>query len=301
MTTSWHSYPKIYNLGHAALKSLFNSDVLVEEKIDGSQFSFGKFDGVLKCRSKGQQLIVDAPEKMFEKAVATALKLLPNLHEGYTYRAEYLQKPKHNSLTYGRVPKDNLIIFDISPGEEVYLSYGEKKKESERLGLEVVPLIYEGLVSDAQRLLELMDRESSLGDVKIEGFVVKNYLQFGTDKKVLMGKHVSEAFKEIHTKEWANTNPSSSDVLFRLSDSLKTEARWEKAVQHLREKGQITDTPKDIGNLLKEIHEDIKAECEAEIKEQLYRWALPHVVRKSTQGFPEWYKQQLLSKHFEAN
>ncbi len=38
---SWHSYPKIYGLGHKAITELLSDNVMVEEKIDGSQFSFG--------------------------------------------------------------------------------------------------------------------------------------------------------------------------------------------------------------------------------------------------------------------
>lgn len=59
--TSWHSYPKVYALGHRALAELLLDEVLVEEKIDGSQFSFGRFGGDLKARSKGCQLNVDYP------------------------------------------------------------------------------------------------------------------------------------------------------------------------------------------------------------------------------------------------
>jgi len=55
---SWHSYPKVWNLGHPNIAMLFEEDVTVEEKIDGSQFSFGIFHGELKCRSRGQQLMV---------------------------------------------------------------------------------------------------------------------------------------------------------------------------------------------------------------------------------------------------
>ena len=66
---SWHSYPSIYNIGHRYVVDLLNEPVLIEEKIDGSQFSFGVFDGELKCRSKGAQLNLVAPEKMFIKAI----------------------------------------------------------------------------------------------------------------------------------------------------------------------------------------------------------------------------------------
>lgn len=42
---SFHSYPAVFNLGHKAIESLLTSGpVIVEEKIDGSQFSFGVDD-----------------------------------------------------------------------------------------------------------------------------------------------------------------------------------------------------------------------------------------------------------------
>ncbi len=43
-------------------------------------------------------------------------------------------------------------------------------------------------------LYALLEKESILGG-KVEGIVVKNYARFGKDKKVLMGKYVSEQGK----------------------------------------------------------------------------------------------------------
>ena len=60
----------------------------MEEKVDGSQFSFGRFDGELRVRSKGKEMVVDAPEKMFQRAVDQA-KFLP-LTDGWTYRGRGL-------------------------------------------------------------------------------------------------------------------------------------------------------------------------------------------------------------------
>ncbi len=296
--TSWHSYPKVWNLGHAALKDLLEGPVVVEEKIDGSQFSFGIFGEELKCRSKGQQLIIDAPEKMFIKAIETVKNIAPKLKEGWTYRAEYLSKPKHNSLAYDRHPNQHLIIFDISPGEEHYLSYDEKVTEATRLELEVVPAMYQGELKDLNTLIQLLDTVSILGGQNIEGVVVKNYAQFGPDKKALMGKHVSEAFKEVHGKEWKKANPGKGDVLIILGDRYRSEARWNKAVQHIKEAGQLTNSPKDIGSLIKEAQRDITEECVDEIKEALYKWAMPKIIRIAIRGLPEWYKKKLMESQF---
>lgn len=296
--TSWHSYPKIYNIGHAALIGFFEGVVTIEEKIDGSQFSFGKFNGELKCRSKGKELVLDAPEKMFTKAVDMVKNLEPLLIDGYTYRGEYLQSPKHNALAYDRYPNQHVIIFDINSGEEQYLSYKDKKAEAARLGLETVPLIFEGVINSAEQVLSLVDRVSILGGQKIEGLVIKNPSKFGTDKKVLMAKHVTEAFKEVHKNNWKKEHPKGKDTLMLISEQYRSKARWNKAIQHLKESGILTGTPQDIANLIKEVQKDIQNECAVEIKEQLFAWAQPHIMRTAIKGLPEWYKDILVSNQF---
>lgn len=299
---SWHSYPSTFAIGHRALAELLLDPVIVEEKIDGSQFSFGLFDHedgerVLHCRSKGAQLNVVAPEKMFTEAVEVAQSL--PLRVGWTYRAEYLKKPKHNSLAYDRIPTRHLIVFDINSGHEEYLSYQDKADECARLGLEIVPLLFEGMIETAEQFRSMLDRVSILGGQKIEGVVVKNYRRFGPDKKVLIGKFVSEAFKEVHAAEWKASNPTRTDIVEALIESLRTPARWNKAVQHLRERGRIEDSPRDIGLLIKETQADIEKECMELIAEKLAAWALPQIRRGVVRGLPEWYKDQLVARQFE--
>lgn len=296
--TSYHSYPKIYALGHRAIRELFNEDVLVEEKIDGSQFSACILNGELRCRSKGAQINVEFPEKMFAEAVETFKRLQPLMIPGWTYRGEYLKKPKHNALSYDRTPAGHVILFDVNPAEESYLSYEDKFAEGSRLGLEVVPRLFQGKISDPSSLLKLLETTSVLGGQKIEGVVVKNYQRFGEDKKVLMGKYVSEAFKEVHSKEWKDANPSTGDVIQRLILGLKTPARWNKAVQHLKERGELTESPKDIGPLMKEVSIDVKSECADEIKEALYAYAIKHIQRGVVAGLAEWYKEELMKQQF---
>lgn len=295
--SSWHSYPSIFALGHRAVADLFDGPVLVEEKIDGSQFSFGRFDGELRCRSKGAVLNLIAPEAMFREAIETATAL--DLRDGWTYRAEYLKKPKHNTLAYDRIPIRHLMIFDVNAGDEVYLSYDEKATEAARIGLEVVPRIIEGVIEDVTTFRALLDATSILGGQKIEGVVVKNYARFGPDKKALMGKFVSERFKETHAAEWRKENPKSGDVVQNLIRVYATPARYQKAMQHLAEAGRLEGSPRDIGLLLKETAEDIERECAEEISRALYQWAWPQIRRGAVAGVPQWYKDRLVERQFE--
>jgi len=294
-----NSYPTVFAIGHKAIEGLFSGNVIVEEKVDGSQFSFGVIDGQLECRSKGKQLILDAPEKMFIKAVTTVRELEPLLHPDWIYRGEYLNSPKHNTLAYDRVPVKNIIGFDIVTGPETYLTPEEKRAEFERIGLEVVPLLYSGVVSGMEMFNDLLTRVSVLGGTKIEGVVVKNYELFTVEKKVALGKYVSEAFKEVHEGDWKQRNPTSADVIEELSRKYKTPARWIKAVQHLKETGKLEGSPRDIGSLMIEVPEDIKKECEEEIKQALFDHFWPKMRRIAISGLPEWYKQELARSAFE--
>lgn len=297
---SWTSYPKLFALGHRSIHGIFEDEVIIEEKIDGSQFSFGVIDGELRCRSKGAQLNIVAPEKMFVAAVETAQRLAEKLTPNWTYRGEYLQRPKHNTLVYDRIPSQHVIGFDVSIGHEKYLSYDEKVAEFARLGLETVPCVYRGKIETPEKVRELLQTKSILGAQMVEGVVVKNYHRLNPFGQLMIGKFVSEEFKEVHSGDWSERNPTSGDIIEVLIGQYRTPARWAKAVQHLREKGQITDSPQDIGSLFKEVHKDIKEECEQELKDKLYKWAIDKVLRGCVGGLPQWYKEQLLKQSFET-
>jgi hypothetical protein len=238
---------------------------------------------------------------MFAKAAETVKNLFEKVTPGWTYRGEFLAKPKHNSLAYDRVPAGNIIIFDINTGDQEYLSYEDKVVEASRLGLETVPRLFSGRVADVSQFRTFLDTVSVLGGQQIEGVVVKpkDYNLFGLDKKVLMGKFVSEAFKEVHRKAWAENNPTTKDVIGLITMQYGTPARWNKAIQHLREAGKLVDDVKDIGPLIKEIPGDVLKECEDDIKAELFKFAWPHIRRGLTRGFPEFYKSKLLSLQFE--
>jgi hypothetical protein len=299
-----HSYPSIFNMGHRAVADLLKDPVYVQEKVDGSQFSFGLDEtGNVITRSKGAELFLETADKLFKGAVEYAHSIKDKLTPGYTYRGEVLCRPRHNTLAYDRVPRHNVVIFDVNTSEETYMPYNEVVSEANRLDLEVVPMLHAGMVNTADELRAFLETMSFLGGQKVEGVVVKpiGYGQFGPDKKALMGKYVSEAFKEIHGGEWRKNNPSNNEIVEKVALQYKTPARWHKSIQHLKEAGQLEDSPRDIGKLLKEINVDVLKECEAEIKEELFKAAWPKIARIITAGFPEFYKNELLNQQFGDN
>ncbi len=298
--SSWTSYPKIYALGHKAISALLEGEVVVQEKVDGSQFSFGLIDGVLKTRSRGREFDPNAPDQLFAQATAHVRAMEGRLVDGVTYRCEVISKPKHNTLQYGRVPDGCMVIFDVTIGEESYADSREALEvAASALQIEAVPEFYRGPLTSLEQLHSLMERESFLGTAKVEGVVVKNYNRWGVDGKPLFGKLVSEAFKETNKLDWKDKHPGQSDIKMMLGEFLRKERRWEKAMERMRDNGTLTGEPADIGQMIREVASDVEVECADVIKERLWEWAKKDLLRASTRGLPEWYKNLLAQQQFE--
>ncbi len=202
------SYPGILTVGHRYLEHLFDDVVVVEEKVDGSQLSFGAGP---QMRSKGKDQ-TDAPDSLFEQAW-NAIRVMP-LTDGWVYRGEYLAKPKHNVLAYDRVPLQGIVLFDVETSSGTFLEPEAKHAEAVRLGLECAPLLYHGQLDQfalPPRIADWLKQRSFLGGQLIEGVVIKQYNRWGVDGKVLIGKCVSDEFKEVHKDTWPK-NPNGDFI-----------------------------------------------------------------------------------------
>lgn len=296
------SYPKVYALGHKAIGGIFNNEVVVQEKLDGSQFSFANIEGKFLARSRGAPIGQGGNvANMFKKAWDTAYAIFQTgtLQVGTIVRAEAFDKPKHNTLAYGRVPVGNFIIFDVGRVGEHYLRWDEVQKLADLWCIETVPHFYTGKVNSLKELEGFLERDSVLGGVKIEGVVVKNYYRFSEDGHAMMGKYVSPEFKEKHGKDWKKRHPGGRDRIQNIITQLKTNARWEKAVQHLRDSGILLGEPKDIGNLIHEVKKDILEEEREWLEKRIFQDFLGDVLKGVTAGLPEWYKAKLAESAFE--
>ena len=296
------AFPKIFGIGTDYIRDIFEGTVEITEKIDGSQFCFGRLDGEFYMRSKGKQIFPEAPEKMFLEAINYVMSMSHEIDNDCVYYAEYLKTPKHNVLNYERIPQNHLILFGMSYQGKFEGNHVLLMKEAMRLGIECVPLIHSGEITNIEDIYNLIERRSVLGAVKVEGIVVKNYakpfLLGGQPIPIMMGKYVSEKYKEVHRKNWKGENTSVGKWQLFV-ESFRTEARWEKSVQHLRDNGELENSPRDIGKLLKEIPNDIIAEEKENIKEWLWKHFGRDILRRAGAGFPEWYKKKLLERSFE--
>ncbi len=299
--------PKIYRLGDRHTSGILEGHVVIEEKYDGSQFSFGietEKDGTRKlvCRSKNTELN-QADPGMFKQAVETAQRCHSEgvLVVGWQYQCEFIANPRHNVLTYDRVPAGFLVLFDVRDSMGVYSTPGERSNQALLLGLERPQLFEHGAVEPTQQWVNLfLDRTSSLGGCKVEGIVIKNYGRSHDERPghPQTAKIVSDAFKEVKTKQCTQVGggggkAEQAEKIERVMSQFRTEARWCKAVQHIRESGKLTETPKDIAALLVEVWTDTLAEEAETIKSKLLEIFQRDIRCALTKGFPEWYIARL--------
>lgn len=301
-------WTKIFTLGDKYTDGIFLGPVQVTEKVDGSQFNFGynEKDG-LWMLSKGSTVHLGDNNKLFHPAAEHVHKMYSEgrLVEGWSYHGETLHSRTHNTLTYERIPRNNIALYGIIKADGTHVSkHAELKLEADAIDVDVVALIYEGEVENwSEDLLNTwLKRTSALGAEQIEGFVIKNYAReifvggqlFG----LTQAKFVSEAFKERHSTAWPTNNKSP---LVKIGEMVRTEARWQKAIQKLRDSGEQEQHPRDIGKLLRILHTDIEEEDKEVIKEKLWNEFSKDIKRAAVRGFPEAYKHYLATGNLKMS
>jgi len=294
------SYPKILPLVGKYSDLVIGRPVEVTEKVDGSMFAFGLDEnGKLHCRSKGQAIDPEYPNDMFRPAVEYVRSIQHKLAKGTSYYGETLKTPRHNTLAYDRIPLNHIALFGVFDFDRTRGSdYDTVQRTADLLGVECVRLLGNVTFGSLQEFADMMKAagKSQLGGADIEGIVIKDYTRpmdfAGMIYPLTVLKYVSEQFKEKHANnpDWMG----KKDALELLFDKYKTEARWHKAVQHLRDDGKLVGEPKDIGILMAEIWRDMVEEEKDNFKEELFVMFKKRWASRAQAGFPEWYKQQLL-------
>lgn len=279
------SYNKIQTVGHRDLQQLFDGDVVIQEKIDGSQFSaMVDEDGKLHCASKSSALSLINPQKLFAPAIAHMQSVQSKLEPGLIYRCEAMNRPKHNVLAYERVPRGYLVLYDVTLLHWIGPVDFELRDFADKLEIEPVQVLHRGTVSEAD-LPGFLAEKPQLGGAMIEGMVIKNFA------RALRGKYVASRFQEIMHGRPARA--PRIGIVQQLGAKYCSEARWEKAVSHLRDEGRLTDSVVDIGPLIKEVQRDVESECKEEILTALWEHVAKDLRNGWISGFPDWYKRRV--------
>jgi len=261
-------YPKILHIGAPLVETVFFEEIELSEKCDGSQCRVNLTNEFVATGSKNQNV---ADYGMFE----IAHNYSKVIHEETEWRqfgdditlfCEFLKSPKHNTISYDRVPLNNLYLFGALV-DGVHMKTDDLNDIAKCFDIDPPNIMYEGNVESAEELKEFMTHESYLGGSLVEGVVIKNYnrtydpLQVHSQAFIgypMCAKFVREDFKAANAKRW-NTLDRKKGV-DAIVEMFFVGEMFQKTIQHLRDEGKITYTKKDLQYLIPEFFDDLMDE-----------------------------------------
>ena len=227
-------YSKIKRLGSSEVENIFARDeetIVVEEKLDGSNFRFWLEGGKLKF---GSRRVNGVGSEQWEKIIQYLRENInrENLKKDVIYIGEAMRKHTIN-YNFDKIPK--FIGYDVlekKTGKP--LNINESIELFHQINLEFVEILFEGKVKewfkeDIQQYLET----SAYYDGKPEGIVIKNYNRLNKYNRPLFAKKVTERFTEKKSKS-DNTNhkPSKKNTEY-IIEKYVTKARVRKIINKL--------------------------------------------------------------------
>ncbi|MCM3109912.1 RNA ligase family protein [Lederbergia lenta] len=223
-----------------------NPHIVIQEKLDGANASFKVENGQLKCFSRNAELDEKNGLRGFYQWAHGHFKSNKPF-EGLIFYGEWLVKHK---LSYGE-NENQFYLFDIYDlSKEEYLPYSEIYDAAYQLGLNVIPVFYEGEYKSIEHIQSFIGK-STLGEIG-EGVVVKNVNYRDKYGKQVFTKFVSDEFAEMQKvkKHKLNTN---KDDLQDYIDSVVSKARVSKMMHKLVDEGLLREdyAIEDMGAILK--------------------------------------------------
>jgi hypothetical protein len=243
-------YTDIERLGSEENESIFvypEDELIIEEKIDGGNSSFFIEDGLIHMCSRNRDLTTDRDEKTFSNQRKYLYHILngKELNPDYIYYGEWGMK---HTLTYDSLP--GFVGFDIRVKTSIdgkagdFLSYDAMKKEYDRLGIEIVPLLDRIKVKDfLKKKPEEYIIKSKYGNTLMEGIVIKNYERKNVWGRQIFAKIVREEFKEQNKATFGKIKLDTNNDAQKIVDQFATNARIRKNILKLvNEGGNSLDT-----------------------------------------------------------
>lgn len=248
-------YHKIIRYGHKSTQDVLNKGdyIIIQEKIDGANASFAVINGELKCWSRNRELNESNTLEGFYEWVQQNVQV-QKLLEGVVYFGEWTAQHKVSYEGYMK----QFFLYDIyNLHLEEYVSFSMVRDEAKRLGLQLIPVFFEGEFESFEQLMSYVGRTDLGGKLKGkptgEGIVVKNVNYRDEFGKQIFVKLVIDGFREIQRqKQTKDSKKAFSEAELKVRECV-TLPRVEKQVFKLIDNGLLDREYgiEDMGFLLK--------------------------------------------------
>ncbi|MGE6347908.1 RNA ligase family protein [Bacillus mycoides] len=276
-------YQDITRLGHKTTVGVLKEGdyIIIQEKLDGANASFRRDGDVIRAFSRNKEL--DENNNLGGFWQWTQTLDVTKLREEGIYFGEWLNTHKVKYPEYAKT----FWLYDIYDIEtQRYINFKLVKEVSKKLGLNLIPVFYEGAYQSFEHLQSFVGKTvlgGVLGDFETgEGIVVKNvdYVdRFGNQKFV---KLVTDAFREVQSQKAPKDPKKALTQEQSFVDQVVTEARVEKFLYKFVDEGIIDEKfgIEDMGVILKNMNTRIKED----------------ILKEESEMLPEDYDEKQLSK-----
>jgi phosphopantetheine adenylyltransferase len=250
-----HLYDLYNKRGADFIQALFSQYVTINEKMDGSAFSFerdpntGKFNFYRRDQRNPITLVDRTLMKYYERPIQYIESLPPNILEkiprGWRFGLEYFANTSPVEIVYDRIPKNHLIlsfVHKMDANGKIVKTIQEKDKLdtwADLLGVERSPIIFQGNLDETQKS-QLMEFLETPFQQLIQKFSTQSFVRFIIS--ILNPELKSSALNEDLDKDvegvvfrFGEPDAEGETVLAKMVDPLFTELAKTKS-QEKREK-----------------------------------------------------------------
>lgn len=244
--------------------------ITITEKIDGANASIVvNEDGTLTACSRRNELNQNNTLQGFYDFVQTldASIVSAALTSRYILFGEWLVK---HTIRYPEDKMKQFYVFDVYDTEtEQYMPWDFTKQIAEFIGLNTVPLFYDGPFISWEHIYSFVGKTEMGGEPTGEGVVIKSQDRLdnkfsGTPEYV---KIVAKEFSEVHQskpqKEIDPAKVAAKQAAEDLAATIVTARRVEKSIQKLVEDGIIPEDwdEKSLGVIAKHLPRAVYNDC----------------------------------------
>jgi len=250
MSSISHLQDLYHKKGNEFINNLFNSFVTVNEKMDGSAFTFerdvdnGKFKFYKRDQRNPITMVDRTIMKYYEKPIQYIESLPPHVIQliprGWRFGLEYFSSPQPLEIAYDRVPKNNLILsyvhkLDNGKAKSTIQSKEDLDKWADLLGVERPPIIFQGKLTEGQKRSILEFVNTPFSDL-IEEFRTKSFVAYIVGilnpklEKTALNDDLQKAIEGIVFR-FGSDEDGEEPVLAKMVDPLFTELAKSKYVK----------------------------------------------------------------------
>lgn len=306
-----HLYDIYNKKGSDFINQLFNQYVTVNEKMDGSAFSFerdkdtGKFKFYRRDQRNPITLVDRTLMKYYEKPIQYIESLPPHVIQriprNWRFGLEYFANNKPVEIFYDRLPKNNLIlsyVHELDDSGKIVKTIQNKEKLdqwADLLGVEQSPIIFQGKLSEDQKT-ELLEFLNTPFKKLVEKFSTQSFVRFIISilnpslKKSALNDDLDRDVEGIVFR-FGDPGKEGETVLAKMVDPIFTEIAKQKSAEKRSQKPSdfLGITVLDVMNFI--LQSGLKSfDVEGDTEDERYISFISDVFAKFLEENEEKYK-----------